>query len=95
MKISLRKALTVFGILAILTILSGWIQADESGAQKSPRTEQTQVEQQVPPTDHLSDPMEGIQRFFSYTGFANATWGHIIMIAVGLFFIFLAIRYDY
>ncbi|HPE55068.1 MAG TPA: sodium ion-translocating decarboxylase subunit beta [Bacteroidales bacterium] len=39
--------------------------------------------------------MEGIQRFFSYTGFANATWGHIIMIAVGLFFIFLAIRYDY
>jgi len=95
MKISLRKALTVFGILAILTILSGWIQADESGAQKSPRTEQTQVEQQVPPADHLSDPMEGIQRFFSYTGFANATWGHIIMIAVGLFFIFLAIRYDY
>ncbi|MCB0804720.1 MAG: sodium ion-translocating decarboxylase subunit beta, partial [Bacteroidales bacterium] len=39
--------------------------------------------------------MKGIQRFFSYTGFANATWGHIIMIVVGLFFIFLAIRYDY
>ncbi|MBN2172740.1 MAG: sodium ion-translocating decarboxylase subunit beta [Bacteroidales bacterium] len=39
--------------------------------------------------------MKGINRFFSYTGFANATWGHIIMIVVGLFFIFLAIRYDY
>ncbi|MCB2221539.1 MAG: sodium ion-translocating decarboxylase subunit beta [Bacteroidetes bacterium] len=45
-------------------------------------------------TDH-SDPVKGIQRFYSFTGFANATWGHIIMIVVGLFFIFLAIRYDY
>lgn len=39
--------------------------------------------------------MEGILSFFEYTGFANATWGHIIMIAVGLFFIFLAMRYEY
>lgn len=39
--------------------------------------------------------MEGAISFFEYTGFANATWGHIIMIAVGLFFIFLAIRYEY
>ncbi|MDF1546605.1 MAG: sodium ion-translocating decarboxylase subunit beta [Bacteroidales bacterium] len=33
--------------------------------------------------------------FLSYTGFANVTGGHIIMILVGLFFIFLAIKYDY
>ncbi|MEZ5196447.1 MAG: sodium ion-translocating decarboxylase subunit beta [Bacteroidales bacterium] len=41
------------------------------------------------------DAAQGINRFFSFTGFANATWGHIIMIVVGLFFIFLAIRFDY
>ena len=39
--------------------------------------------------------MEGVLSFFEYTGFANATWGHIIMIGVGLFFIYLAMRYEY
>ncbi|MGC9341775.1 MAG: sodium ion-translocating decarboxylase subunit beta [Bacteroidales bacterium] len=37
----------------------------------------------------------GIKKFYNYSGFRNATIGHILMIAVGLFFIFLAIRYDY
>jgi oxaloacetate decarboxylase beta subunit len=38
---------------------------------------------------------EGVNKFFSYTGFRNATPGNIIMILVGLIFIFLAIKYDY
>ena len=33
-----------------------------------------------------------IEVFLSYTGFANATHGHLVMILVGLLFIFLAIR---
>lgn len=37
----------------------------------------------------------GLFKFFSYTGFSNATPGHFIMIVVGLVFIFLAIRFDY
>ena len=39
--------------------------------------------------------MEGFYRFLEYTGFANAELGNIIMILVGLVFIFLAIKYDY
>jgi len=94
MKISIKKVLTVFGIIAILTILSGMIRADESsGSPDKPKTEQHSTVQ-TNLTDH-SDPVKGIERFYSFTGFANATWGHIIMIVVGLFFIFLAIRYDY
>ncbi len=38
---------------------------------------------------------KGIRKFIKYSGFRNATPGHLIMIGVGLFFIFLAIRYDY
>ncbi|MDR1524387.1 MAG: sodium ion-translocating decarboxylase subunit beta [Tannerella sp.] len=38
---------------------------------------------------------ENLETFLSYTGFANATWGHAIMIFVGLIFIFLAIRYEF
>jgi len=39
--------------------------------------------------------MEGILKFIEFSGFANLTLGHFIMILVGLFFIFLAIRYEY
>ena len=34
---------------------------------------------------------EGLLQFFSYSGFGNCTWGHIIMILIGLFFITLGI----
>lgn len=39
--------------------------------------------------------MDGLLQFLSYSGFANFTTGHGIMILVGIFFIFLAIKYDY
>ena len=38
---------------------------------------------------------ENMQTSLSFTGFANATWGHIIMLLVGLVFIFLAIKYEF
>ncbi|MAT39883.1 MAG: glutaconyl-CoA decarboxylase subunit beta, partial [Ectothiorhodospiraceae bacterium] len=39
--------------------------------------------------------MEGIFHFLQYSGFANVTMGHIVMILVGLAFIYLAITKDY
>lgn len=38
---------------------------------------------------------EHLQQFFSYTAFANVTPGHLIMIAIGLIFIYLAIAKEY
>ncbi len=35
--------------------------------------------------------LENLQTFFNFTGFANATTGHIIMIIVGLIFLYLGI----
>lgn len=37
----------------------------------------------------------GLEQFFAYTAFPNLTIGHIIMIAVGLLFIYLAITKEY
>jgi oxaloacetate decarboxylase beta subunit len=37
----------------------------------------------------------GLEKFWSYTGFYNFQWGNMVMIIVGLLFIFLAIRYEY
>lgn len=38
---------------------------------------------------------DNLRTFWEYTGFANAELGHIVMILVGLIFIFLAIRYEF
>jgi oxaloacetate decarboxylase beta subunit len=38
---------------------------------------------------------EGLIQFWAFTGFRNVTSGHLIMIVVGLIFIFLAIKYEY
>jgi oxaloacetate decarboxylase beta subunit len=37
----------------------------------------------------------GITKFFNYSSFANVNYRHIIMLVVGLLFIFLAIRFEY
>ncbi|MDD4921672.1 MAG: sodium ion-translocating decarboxylase subunit beta [Bacteroidales bacterium] len=39
--------------------------------------------------------VENLQEFLTYTGFANATPGHLIMILIGLIFIFLAVKYNF
>jgi oxaloacetate decarboxylase beta subunit len=41
--------------------------------------------------DFLTTISENVTQFLSYTGFANSTPGHFIMIAVGLLFLFLGI----
>ncbi|MGN0189030.1 MAG: sodium ion-translocating decarboxylase subunit beta [Candidatus Cryptobacteroides sp.] len=38
---------------------------------------------------------ESLQQFLSYTGFANLTWQHLVMIAIGILFIFLAIKKEW
>ena len=39
--------------------------------------------------------MENLNEFWQFTGFANATWQHFVMLAVGLFFIWLAIKKNF
>lgn len=38
---------------------------------------------------------ENLNLFYSFTGIANATLGHLVMILVGILFIFLAIKYEF
>ncbi len=42
-----------------------------------------------------SNILSNLGQFIQYTGFANATVGHIIMIAIGLLFVYLAIKKDW
>lgn len=93
----MKKLVTVFGIIAILAVLSSMMGTSFASGKvfsSSEETEQTIVTQ--PKTERQqSRAMESIREFMSYSGFVNMTVGHLAMIAVGLFFIFLAIRYEY
>jgi oxaloacetate decarboxylase beta subunit len=42
-----------------------------------------------------SNLVANLKQFVQYTGFANATFGHIVMILIGLVFIYLAIKKDW
>jgi len=46
-------------------------------------------------TSFLSFVSDHLNQFFTYTAFANMTAGHIIMICIGLVFIYLAIAKEY
>jgi len=86
-----RKAITVFGIVILLAILN-FMFFQPAGLASDLGT----LEQITSSASHADNGiMHGINKFFSYTGFRNATPGHLIMIVVGLFFIFLAIKYNY
>ena len=47
------------------------------------------------PGGFLSFVIEQISHFLSYTAFANITSGHLIMIVIGLIFIYLAIAKEF
>ncbi len=94
----MKRAITVFGILAILTVIHATLHKAGAYTQSDIQKETTEavgVNQTTGDASVFDGLIKGVSRFWSYSGFANASSGNIIMIIVGLFFIFLAIRYDY
>ena len=45
--------------------------------------------------ENYSGAMSGLFNFYEFSGFANISWGHVLMMLVGFIFIFLAIKYDF
>jgi carboxybiotin decarboxylase len=97
---ALRKFITVIGIIAILSIISSLVSFSDK-TDKANNSEMAKIENAN--EDYSDDSnnssgssaTSGIKKFFEYTGFNNATPGHLIMLLIGLFFIFLAIKFDY
>ncbi len=94
-----RKAWTMLALLVITSL--AWMafvkpEQDRQQALADSGTVSTaQVVNYQPQDSQESAFTGGIKQFWDYTGFRNATSGHLIMMLVGLFFIFLAIRYEY
>lgn len=104
----MKRFKTIIGIIAFLSILTTTLaftgcfdnKIDQSSEEINSTELNSATDQE---TDVVVDSsnsiksgaLRGLQKFYSYTGFANATWGNFIMMLVGLLFIFLAIKYDY
>lgn len=87
----IRKAITVLGILVILTVVSGFTHNNNKHFNNNTTSEISSQSE----SNNQSEAEKGIARFWEFTGFANATPGHLLMLLVGLIFIFLAIRFEY
>ncbi|NOX48214.1 MAG: sodium ion-translocating decarboxylase subunit beta [Chlorobi bacterium] len=88
----MKKAITVFAILLVLAMVSGFTHTNPLQGKKS---ETSISNHSVTNSNGQSEAEQGIARFWEFTGFANVTPGHLIMLIVGLVFIFLAIRFEY
>ena len=78
----MKKAGTFLFIIAMLAVLQ----------HLTARSDQQQTDTSVEATHQVS---EAVATFFNYTSFVHITTGHVVMILVGLFFIYLAIKYEY
>lgn len=93
----MKRLLTIFGVLAIIATISI---AFPKTAFTDTQTDTTELSQPAPVVidsghDGLNAAVGGVMNFLKYTGFANVTPGHLIMLVFGLFFIFLAIRHNF
>ncbi|MDE3743588.1 sodium ion-translocating decarboxylase subunit beta [Maribacter polysaccharolyticus] len=92
----MKKILLIFGVLSLLIFLRPVL---GFSGDVTPKDEIATVDEQQPTTDQgegvFENATHGMQQFYNYTGFANATWGHIIMILIGIIFIYLGIKFDY
>lgn len=91
------KKLAAFGaVIVLLSVLHAtFLAADQQQAPIPSGPQTTQVQDAPASGDSDKGVVEAVRKFLSFTGFANVKAGNMLMIAVGLFFIFLAIKYEY
>ncbi len=93
---NLRKLATILAAVFIIAFVSksfGLANFKSNNSQsRNSKVEQADVSQ-----NSVSEQtsLEGLAHFYSYTGFSNVSTGHIVMVLIGIFFIFLAIKYEY
>ncbi len=92
----MRKLLTVLGAIFLLALISYAFRGPEEQTDYQDKEQQTE-ERVVGENTEVEGTAaaHGINQFWKFTGFRNVTAKHLVMIAVGLFFIFLAIKYEY
>ena len=88
---NIKKLITIIAAILIIVVVSSAFGLSDSVSQITQN--KSEVSQTISPViSSDNNDFQGLEKFMEYSGFANVTLGHIVMIFVGLFFIFLAIR---
>lgn len=91
----MKKLLTIAGIIVLLSCISFAFSNKDKEAAGSFQKEKIINFSEPGLSDPSAGALRGLKQFFEYSGFKNVTPGHLVMILVGLLFIFLAIRFGY
>lgn len=90
----MKKILTIAGVLLLLILIRPVLSSNTDAPLTETSTAVTQVD--ASSNGHFIDEaLTGIGEFWNYTGFANLTVGNLIMIVIGILFIYLGIKFDY
>ena len=91
----MKKIVLIFGVLSLLIFIRPVLgfNSDTNPKESISTVTTDQIENQEEGV--FGNALHGVQQFYNYTGFANATWGHILMILIGIIFIYLGIKFDY
>ncbi|MBT8316745.1 MAG: sodium ion-translocating decarboxylase subunit beta [Lutibacter sp.] len=91
----MKKVLLIFSVLSLLIFIRPALGLNSNNNNdnitSSVSVDQVNQEEEI----SYNGAFEGIKQFYNYTGFANATLGNIIMIFIGIIFIYLGIKFDY
>jgi oxaloacetate decarboxylase beta subunit len=91
-----RKLITVAGVIVILAVVWTIFVKPERERENQNLNVAGTVENKIYANfDDESDALNGAKQFWSYTGFRNLKTSNIVMLVIGLVFIFLAIKYEY
>ncbi|WP_434037574.1 sodium ion-translocating decarboxylase subunit beta [Formosa sp. 4Alg 33] len=90
----MKKVILIFGVLSLLVFIKPALGLSFSSATATTTTSLT-TQADTSERSFVSEAMGGIEQFYQYTGFANAAGGNIIMIIIGIVFIYLGIKFDY
>lgn len=91
---TMKKVILIFGILSLLIFIKPLLGFSSNATNTTVSTSVSQTESIVEKT-FVDEALDGIGEFYHFTGFANAQSGHIIMILIGIIFIYLGIKFDY
>lgn len=90
----MKKILLIIGVISLLISMRP-ILGLTSASNTVETTAVTSVTEEDQEDSFISEGISGVKQFLSYTGFANAQAGNIIMIVIGIVFIYLGIKFDY
>ncbi|CDF80713.1 Na+-transporting methylmalonyl-CoA/oxaloacetate decarboxylase, beta subunit [Formosa agariphila KMM 3901] len=91
----MKKVILIFGVLSLLVFIRPALGLSLSSATNTTATTSVSTQDNYSERSFVSEALGGIKQFYQYTGFANAAGGNIIMIIIGIVFIYLGIKFDY